>query len=70
MDILLYSTCTYDYNSLQYMYTLRLPGKGLAAVAWEGTGLRISVGIGGHIFFANIRHVYKVYIHNEKHVHV
>lgn len=43
----------------EYMYTLRLPGKGLAAVAWEGTGLRISVGIGGHIFFANIRHVYK-----------
>ena len=32
----------------------------MCAVAWEGSGLRIAVGIGGHIYFANIRHDYKV----------
>ena len=44
------------------MATLRLPGKDLSSVAWEGTGLRLAVGIGMHVYFANVRHDYQVSI--------
>ena len=45
---------------LQHLYTLRHPGKGLAGLAWEGTGLRLALGISSFIYFANIRLDYKV----------
>uniref|UniRef100_A0A1X7V818 Uncharacterized protein n=1 Tax=Amphimedon queenslandica TaxID=400682 RepID=A0A1X7V818_AMPQE len=41
------------------LYSLRIPGRGLTAVAWEGTGLRIACGVGPYIYFANIRYNYK-----------
>lgn len=44
------------------MYTLRIPGCGTAVTSWEGNGLRIAVGIGGSVFFANVRHDYKVIV--------
>ena len=45
---------------LQHLYTLKAPGKSLCSVAWEGNGLRLALGIGPFIYFANIRHDYKV----------
>ena len=44
---------------LQILYTLRVPGRNLCAVSWEGTGLRVAMAVGPHIYFANIRHDYK-----------
>ncbi len=43
----------------QILYTLRVPGRNLCAVSWEGTGLRVAMAVGPHIYFANIRHDYK-----------
>ena len=45
---------------LQHLYSLRIPGKNLSAVAWEGNGLRIALGVGCFIYFANIRRDYQV----------
>lgn len=47
------------YCDVQIMYTLRVPGRNLCAVSWEGTGLRVAMAVGPHIYFANIRHDYK-----------
>ena len=47
---------------LQHLYSLRIPGKNLSAVAWEGNGLRIALGVGSFIYFANIRRDYQVSI--------
>ena len=44
---------------LQILYTLRVPGRNLCAASWEGSGLRIAMAVGPHIYFANIRHDYK-----------
>ena len=44
----------------QHLHTLKVPGKQLSTVAWEGSGLRIALGIGSFIYFANIRHDYQV----------
>ena len=44
---------------LQLLYTLRVPGRNLYALSWEGTGLRVAMAVGPHIYFANIRRDYK-----------
>ena len=43
----------------QHLHTLKVPGRNLCAVTWEGTGLRVALGVGSFIYFANIRHDYK-----------
>ena len=42
----------------QHLHTLKVPGRYLSALTWEGTGLRVALGVGSFIYFANIRHNY------------
>ncbi|MEE6476885.1 hypothetical protein FKM82_011258 [Ascaphus truei] len=44
---------------LPHLRTLKVPGKQMAAVSWEGGGLRIGLAVDSFIYFANIRPVYK-----------
>eukprot|EP00750_Incisomonas_marina_P007988 INCI15131.1.p1 GENE.INCI15131.1~~INCI15131.1.p1 ORF type:complete len:1219 (-),score=232.56 INCI15131.1:1496-5152(-) len=43
----------------QHLNQLKVPGSGISALSWEGTGLRIALGVGAYIYFANIRPDYK-----------
>lgn len=43
----------------QHLNQLKVPGAGISALSWEGTGLRIALGVGAYIYFANIRPDYK-----------
>jgi WD repeat-containing protein 35 len=43
----------------EHLHTLKVPGRSLCSVAWEGNGLRLALGVAQHIYFANIRHDYK-----------
>ena len=45
--------------SSQHLHTLKVPGRYLSALTWEGTGLRVAIGVGSFIYFANIRHSYQ-----------
>nr|XP_006001165.1 PREDICTED: WD repeat-containing protein 35 isoform X1 [Latimeria chalumnae] len=48
------------YNPFgEHLRTLKLPGKQVAAVSWEGRGLRIALAVDSFIYFANIRPDYK-----------
>ena len=53
-------THTHTHTHTQHLYTLKVPGRQLSSLAWEGSGLRIALGVGSFIFFANIRHDYMV----------
>ncbi len=35
-----------------------MPGRYLAGLCWEGTGLRVALAVGTFVYFANIRHDY------------
>ncbi|XP_034051333.1 WD repeat-containing protein 35 isoform X2 [Thalassophryne amazonica] len=55
-----------DFNVVQFytpfgehLRTLKVPGKQLTGVTWEGGGLRIGLAVESYIFFANIRPDYK-----------
>lgn len=53
-------SCMQFYSTIgQLLYTLRVPGRNLYALSWEGTGLRVAMAVGPHIYFANIRRDYK-----------
>ncbi|XP_043921710.1 WD repeat-containing protein 35 [Protopterus annectens] len=43
----------------EHLRTLKVPGKQMAAVSWEGGGLRIALAVDSFIYFANIRPNYK-----------
>ncbi|KAM9786504.1 WD repeat-containing protein 35 isoform X1 [Syngnathus typhle] len=43
----------------EHLRTLKVPGKQMTGVAWEGGGLRISLAVDSYIYFANIRPDYK-----------
>ena len=43
----------------QHLRTLKVPGKQLTSVSWEGGGLRIALAVDSFIYFANIRPDYK-----------
>nr|CCA19609.1 hypothetical protein PANDA_002987 [Albugo laibachii Nc14] len=43
----------------QHLRSLRVPGSRIEALAWEGSGLRVCLAVGSHIYFANIRPAYK-----------
>ncbi|XP_053316634.1 WD repeat-containing protein 35 isoform X1 [Spea bombifrons] len=43
----------------EHLRTLKVPGKQMAAVSWEGGGLRIGLAVDSFIYFANIRPDYK-----------
>ncbi|XP_035465888.1 WD repeat-containing protein 35 isoform X2 [Scophthalmus maximus] len=43
----------------EHLRTLKVPGKEMAGVAWEGRGLRIGLAVDSYIYFANIRPDYK-----------
>ncbi|XP_030213023.1 WD repeat-containing protein 35 isoform X1 [Gadus morhua] len=43
----------------EHLRTLKVPGKQMTAVAWEGGGLRIGLAVDSYIYFANIRPDYK-----------
>lgn len=51
MDVLLFK---------QHLRTLKVPGKQMTGVSWEGGGLRIALAVDAYIYFANIRPDYKV----------
>lgn len=44
----------------QHLRTLKVPGKQMTGVAWEGGGLRIGLAVDSYLYFANIRPDYKV----------
>ena len=44
----------------QQMRTLKIPGKDLKSLSWEGGSLRIALAVDSFIYFANIRPDYKV----------
>lgn len=50
-------TCSHH---VQHLRTLKVPGKQMTAVSWEGGGLRIGLAVDSFIYFANIRPDYKV----------
>ncbi|XP_022083410.1 WD repeat-containing protein 35-like [Acanthaster planci] len=43
----------------EHLRTLKVPGKQLTSVSWEGGGLRIALAVDSFIYFANIRPDYK-----------
>ncbi|MBN3313719.1 WDR35 protein, partial [Atractosteus spatula] len=43
----------------EHLRTLKVPGKQMMAVSWEGGGLRIGLAVDSFIYFANIRPDYK-----------
>ncbi|XP_057715760.1 WD repeat-containing protein 35 isoform X1 [Corythoichthys intestinalis] len=43
----------------EHLRTLKVPGKQMTGIAWEGGGLRISLAVDSYIYFANIRPDYK-----------
>ncbi|XP_060727604.1 WD repeat-containing protein 35 [Tachysurus vachellii] len=43
----------------EHLRTLKVPGKQVTAVSWEGGGLRIGLAVDSYIYFANIRPDYK-----------
>ncbi|KAM6912965.1 WD repeat-containing protein 35 [Xenentodon cancila] len=43
----------------EHLRTLKVPGKLMSGVAWEGGGLRIALAVDSYIYFANIRPDYK-----------
>ncbi|XP_072266186.1 WD repeat-containing protein 35 [Pyxicephalus adspersus] len=43
----------------EHLRTLKVPGKQMSAVSWEGGGLRIGLAVDSFIYFANIRPDYK-----------
>lgn len=45
---------------LQHLRTLKVPGKHMSGISWEGGGLRIALAVDSYIYFANIRPDYKV----------
>lgn len=45
--------------SLQHLRTLKVPGREITAISWEGGGLRIALAVDSFIYFANIRPDYK-----------
>lgn len=42
----------------RFLRAVRLPGENIAALSWEGSGLRIALAVDSYIFFANIRPAY------------
>lgn len=44
----------------KHLRTLKVPGKQIAALSWEGSGLKIALAVDSYIYFANIRPDYKV----------
>ena len=46
----------------EHLRTLKVPGKDLRSLSWEGGSLRISLAVDSFIYFANIRPDYKVYL--------
>lgn len=44
---------------MQLLYDLNLPLKGVVDLAWDSWNLRLAIGIGANVFFANIRPFYK-----------
>ena len=44
----------------EHLRTLKVPGKDLRSLSWEGGSLRISLAVDSFIYFANIRPDYKV----------
>uniref|UniRef100_A0A3B3BQS7 WD repeat-containing protein 35 n=1 Tax=Oryzias melastigma TaxID=30732 RepID=A0A3B3BQS7_ORYME len=60
------STKEKEFNVVQFytpfgehLRTLKVPGKQMSGVAWEGGGLRIALAVDSYIYFANIRPDYK-----------
>lgn len=48
----------------QHLGTLKVPGKQMSALSWEGGGLKIALAVDSYIYFANIRPDYKVRINS------
>lgn len=44
----------------EHLRTLKVPGKQMTGVGWEGGGLRIGLAVDSYLYFANIRPDYKV----------
>ena len=49
---------------LKHLHTLRIPGKTVSGITWELNSLRIALAVDSYIYFANIRHDYKVTLHS------
>lgn len=52
--------CVQFYNPLgEHLRTLKVPGKEINSLSWEGGSLRIALAVDSFIYFANIRPDYK-----------
>lgn len=45
-------------NQGQHLRNIRIPGESVSSLAWEGSGLRLSLVVDSYIFFANVRPAY------------
>lgn len=53
--------CIQFYNPMgEHLRTLKVPGKEMRSLSWEGGSLRIALAVDSFIYFANIRPDYKV----------
>ncbi|XP_027606209.2 WD repeat-containing protein 35 isoform X1 [Pipra filicauda] len=43
----------------EHLHTLKVPGKQISSLSWEGGGLKIALAVDYYIYFANIRPHYK-----------
>ncbi|XP_032910663.1 WD repeat-containing protein 35 isoform X3 [Catharus ustulatus] len=43
----------------EHLRTLKVPGKEISSLAWEGDGLKIALAVDHYIYFANVRPRYK-----------
>mmetsp|Transcript_38234 Transcript_38234/g.108060 ORF Transcript_38234/g.108060 Transcript_38234/m.108060 type:complete len:1242 (+) Transcript_38234:70-3795(+) len=48
----------YSYDG-QHLRTLRVPGTNIAALSWEGGGLRVALAVDSFVYFANVRPDYR-----------
>lgn len=44
----------------KHLRALKVPGKQISSLSWEGGGLKIALAVDHYIYFANIRPHYKV----------
>lgn len=42
----------------EHLRTLRVPGSCISGIAWEGSGLRLALGVDSYVFFTSIRQNY------------
>jgi len=53
------ATNTPVFLCIKFLQYVRSPGSPLASVSWDYLSLRLAIGAGAHVYFANLRPLYK-----------